>query len=111
MSLYTSGKEAGELRLEKHSIDNNLEVDKQALIAINRTGANSAIRLIKSERTKAVQPIKEYVIDKDHIGLLFVNGNFVKTLAHGRHGFWQFDNDIEVKTFDKNTLYFADEKR
>ncbi|TCI03993.1 slipin family protein [Corallincola luteus] len=96
-------KDAGEARLERISIDENVEVDENVLSLINRAGANTATRLIRSERTVPVKPIADLNVAKDHIGLLYINGQLVKRLAPGLHGFWQFDRTVELKSFDCKT--------
>lgn len=96
-------KDAGEIRLEKVSIDENIEVDDKALFLINRAGANTSTRLIKSERTVAIKPIADLNVVKDHVGLLYVNGQFIKRLASGQHAFWQFNHTVELKSFDCRT--------
>ncbi|KGJ96896.1 slipin family protein [Colwellia psychrerythraea] len=96
-------KDAGEIRLEKVSIDENIEVDDKALFLINRAGANTSTRLIKSERTVAIKPIADLNVVKDHVGLLYVNGQFIKRLAPGQHAFWQFNHTVELKSFDCRT--------
>jgi regulator of protease activity HflC (stomatin/prohibitin superfamily) len=96
-------KDAGEIRLEKLSIDENIEVDEKTFCLINRAGANTSTRLIKSERTVAVKPIADLNVAKDHVGLLYVNGRLIKRLAPGQHGFWQFNHAIELKSFDCRT--------
>jgi regulator of protease activity HflC (stomatin/prohibitin superfamily) len=96
-------KDAGEIRLEKVSIDENIEVDDKALFLINRAGANTSTRLIKSERTVAIKPIADLNVVKEHVGLLYVNGQFIKRLAPGQHAFWQFNHTVELKSFDCRT--------
>ena len=96
-------KDTGELRLETISIDDNLSVDEQLLFLINRAGANSASRLIRSSRTVAIKPIADVAVAKEHVGLLYVNGKFVRRLQAGQHAFWQFNHTIEVKAFDCRT--------
>jgi regulator of protease activity HflC (stomatin/prohibitin superfamily) len=96
-------KDAGELQLEKVSIAEHCEVDKSHLILIERAAANSPSRLIKSKQTKAISPLAEYIVEKDHLGLLYVNGQFVKRITSGKHGFWQFNHEVEVKAFDCKT--------
>jgi regulator of protease activity HflC (stomatin/prohibitin superfamily) len=96
-------KDTGEIRLEKVSIDENIEVDDKALFLINRAGANTSTRLIKSERTVAIKPIADLNVVKDHVGLLYVNGQFIKRLAPGQHAFWQFNHTVELKSFDCRT--------
>lgn len=96
-------KDAGDIRVERVSIDDNIELDEKTLVEINRAGANTASRLIRSERTVAIKPVADINIAKDHIGLLYVNGQLSKRLAPGSHGFWQFNHAIEVKSFDCRT--------
>lgn len=96
-------KEAGELRLEKLSIAENLEVDEKLLFLINRAGANTSSRLIRSNRTVAIKPIADLSIAKEHIGLLYINGQFKGKLVPGQHAFWQFNHAIELKSFDCRT--------
>ena len=96
-------KDAGELRLETLSIDDNLAVDEKLLFLINRAGANSASRLIRSSRTVAVKPIADVAVAKEHVGLLYLNGKFIRRLEPGQHAFWQFNHTIEVKAFDCKT--------
>ncbi|WP_199609636.1 slipin family protein [Flocculibacter collagenilyticus] len=93
-------KDAGDIRLERISIEEHIEVDSKTLSLINRAGANSATRLIKSERTIAVKPIANVNVEKDHVGLLYLNGQLFKKLAAGQHGFWQFNHTIELKSYD-----------
>lgn len=96
-------KDTGELRLETLSIDDNLSVDEELLFLIYRAGANSPSRLIRSSRTVAIKPIADVAIAKEHVGLLYVNGKFVRRLQAGQHAFWQFNHTIEVKAFDCRT--------
>ena len=96
-------QDAGDIRLEKVSIDEEIALDDKTLFLINRAGANTASRLIKSERTVAVKPIADLYVAKEHIGLLYVNGQLLKQLTSGHYGFWQFNHEIELKTFDCRT--------
>ena len=93
-------KESGEIRLDKVPLEDNIDVDEHALFLINRAGANIASRLIKNEQTVAIKPISDLYVSKNHIGLLYVNGQLVKQLTPGQHGFWQFNHTVEVKSFD-----------
>lgn len=93
-------KDAGDIRLDTLVVDEDLEVDEQLMFLINRAGANSASRLIRSERTVAAKPIADLMVTKDQEGLLYVDGKFIKRLSPGRHAYWQFNHDVELKTFD-----------
>ncbi|WP_339389788.1 slipin family protein [Vibrio neptunius] len=96
-------KDAGDIRLEKVTIDEEIEVEEQTLFLINRAGANTSSRLIRSESTIATKPIADLTVANDHVGLLYVNGQLLKRLAPGRHGFWQFNHSVELKSFDCRT--------
>ncbi len=96
-------KDAAELRLERIAIDENIEIDESTLRIINRAGANTASRLIHSRRSMAIKPIADLTVAKDHVGLLYVDGRFIRRLESGLHGFWQFNHLVELKTFDCRT--------
>jgi regulator of protease activity HflC (stomatin/prohibitin superfamily) len=96
-------KDAGEIRLERMSIDEDIAIDDKTFFLINRAGANTSSRLIRSERTVAVKPIADLNVAKNHIGLLYVNGQLTKRLEAGQHGFWQFNHTVELKSFDCRT--------
>ncbi|MEJ6473684.1 slipin family protein [Pseudoalteromonas piscicida] len=93
-------KDAGEIRLERIAIDNHIELDERTLFLINRAGANAASRLIRSDRTVAMKPIADLSVAAEHVGLLYVDGRFVRRLAPGQHAFWQFNHSITLKSFD-----------
>ncbi|WP_434339564.1 slipin family protein [Motilimonas cestriensis] len=93
-------RDAADFRVEKVSLDENIAVNESLLRAINRAGANQANRLIRSEHNKATQPIAEFQVAQDHIGLLYINGQLMNQLAAGRYGFWQFNHNVELKTYD-----------
>lgn len=97
-------KDAGDIRIETIAIDQHIAVDEHILFLINRAGANNASRLIRSESTVAIKPIADLTVKKDHIGLLYINGQLTKHLAPGQHGFWQFNHAIELKQFDCRTV-------
>jgi regulator of protease activity HflC (stomatin/prohibitin superfamily) len=94
-------KDAGEFRLEILSIENEIEVQDKLLQLIKRAGSNSTSSLIRSSNTVAVKPIADISIDKQHIGLLYIDGKLQKLLEPGQHGFWQLNRHVEVKTFDQ----------
>jgi regulator of protease activity HflC (stomatin/prohibitin superfamily) len=93
-------KDAGDCRLETLDISSALEVDMPLLQLIKRVGANSATTLIRSQYTQAIKPIAEISISKQHIGLLYVDGKWVRELSAGQYGFWQLNQHIEIKTYD-----------
>ena len=93
-------KDAGQVRLEKLSMEQDIALDEKTLCLINRAGANTSTRLIKSERTVAIAPVADFTIAQEHIGLLYVDGELMKTLTAGQYGFWQFNHKVQLKTFD-----------
>lgn len=96
-------KEAGDIRLDTLAIDEDIEVDDKLMFLINRAGANTSSRLIRSERTIATKPIADLTVTKDQEGLLYVDGKLIKRLSPGKHAYWQFNHDVELKTFDRRT--------
>lgn len=96
-------KEAGDIRLDTLAIDEDIEVDDKLMFLINRAGANTSSRLIRSERTIATKPIVDLTVTKDQEGLLYVDGKLIKRLSPGKHAYWQFNHDVELKTFDRRT--------
>ncbi|AUI87581.1 stomatin/prohibitin-family membrane protease subunit [Vibrio azureus] len=96
-------KEAGDIRLDTLPIEQDIAVDPQLMRLIHRAGINHASRLIRSDQTVATKPIAELNVKKDHQGLLYVDGQFIKRLSPGKHAYWQFNHDIELKTFDCRT--------
>jgi regulator of protease activity HflC (stomatin/prohibitin superfamily) len=94
-------KDAGEFRLETINIENHIEVQDKLLQLIKRAGSNSASGLIRSNNTVAVKPIADVNINKQHVGLLYIDGKLEKLLEPGQHGFWQLNKHVEVKTFDQ----------
>ncbi|MCV2886259.1 slipin family protein [Aestuariibacter sp. AA17] len=96
-------KDAGDIRLDTLVIDEDIEVDDKLMFLINRAGANTSSRLIRSERTIATKPIADLTVTKDQEGLLYVDGKLIKRLSPGKHAYWQFNHDVELKTFDRRT--------
>ncbi|QZO12888.1 slipin family protein [Pseudoalteromonas piscicida] len=93
-------QDAGEIRLDRIAIDSQIELNERILFLINRAGANTASRLIRSDRTVAMKPIADVSVAAEHVGLLYVDGRFVRRLAPGQHAFWQFNHSITLKSFD-----------
>lgn len=42
-------------------------------------------------------------VPSSHIGLLYINGEFIKVLEPGNYGFWKFNEAIQVKKIDTRT--------
>ena len=91
---------AGDIRIERVSLTDDIAVDNKTLQAINRAGANMASRLIRSNSTVAVQPVAQISVPNNHLGLLYINGELVRELTAGQYGYWQFNDVIDVRLFD-----------
>lgn len=89
--LYWRG--AVEVRVEVISIAEGCEVprDKVALLARARPG-----ELLKSV-TNAIVPVE---IADEHVGLLIVDGELVKTLKPGLYAYWKFNRSVKVEQVD-----------
>ena len=40
------------------------------------------------------------LVPQYHVGILYVDGDTVKTVTSGLHAYWQFDRDIRIELFD-----------
>lgn len=96
-------KDAGECHLEVINIEHHIEVPHGLFLQIQRSGCNTANKLICSDNTAAVKPVSEVLVDKQHIGLLYVDGRLERTLTPGQYGFWQLNHKVEVRTYDQRT--------
>ncbi|MBI3896996.1 MAG: slipin family protein [Gammaproteobacteria bacterium] len=82
-----------DVRIEVVKIDTDYEVprDKVALVARARAG-----ELLKAV-TDAVYPVE---VAEQFIGMLFVDGELIKTLKPGLYAFWKFNRNIKVEQVD-----------
>lgn len=96
-------KGVGDIRLDRIALDESIEVDETLLALINRAGANTAARLIRSEHSAAIKPIADLKVAKDHVGLLYANATLIKQLEPGQYGYWRFNDELELKSFDCRT--------
>ncbi|KDM93575.1 slipin family protein [Photobacterium galatheae] len=97
-------KDAGEFRLDIIDISQAVAVENSLLQLMKRAGANTSGSLIRSKNTVAVKPVADIHIDKQHIGLLYLDGKLEKTLSPGQYGFWQLNRQVEVKIYDQRSL-------
>ncbi len=102
-------KAAGELKLDRIDLSNQLTVQKDVLDEMRNRGLNLSSKLIASPSVVRRVPVLETQIPANHIGLMFVDGALEKTLQAGVYGFWQLYQKVEVKVFDlrKQTLEVA----
>lgn len=92
--------DAGDIRLDIIDISEQLQLDEAVLNAIRKVGANAGSKLLKSSRTQAITPVKEFLIPLEHAALLYVDGCYQHQLPPGRYGFWMFHKNVDVKTID-----------
>ncbi|WP_249199395.1 slipin family protein [Photobacterium sp. GJ3] len=97
-------KDAGEFRLDTIDISQSAALEDSLLQVMKRAGVNASTRLIRSKNTTAVKPVADIYIDKQHIGLLYLDGKLEKTLGPGQYGFWQLNRQVDVKIYDQRSL-------
>lgn len=96
-------KDAGDVTLETISMVENIEVPHHILKEITRLEANAPQSSHDGEQSNGIAAIAEVLVAPHYIGLLYINGEFIRTLPPGHHGFWQLNDDIELKSFDTRT--------
>jgi len=79
--------EAGPWRVETIAVPDSLEVPEQLSRRLAAFGA--------------VDRVKRFGVEEGQIGLLFVDGAFVRTLEPGQHCFWNIGRTALVKVVDR----------
>ncbi|KZN45476.1 slipin family protein [Pseudoalteromonas luteoviolacea] len=103
-------QDAGDIHLERVDISNDFYVDEKTLKLIEKAGLNLASKLIRTAKTTVCKPVYQIQIERDHVGLLFVDNKLVQELPAGKYGVWQFGREIELKTFDSKKVSAEDAK-
>jgi len=82
-----------EVKVEVQNIEKDYEVaqDKVSLIAYSRLG------IVGSKILEAVLPVQ---VADQHVALLFVDGELVKTLKAGLYVFWKYNRKVTVESVD-----------
>lgn len=82
-----------DIRIETQNIEQDFEVakDKMSLLAYKRLGT------VGSKILDAILPVE---VKDQYIGLLFVDGELVKTLKAGLYVFWKFNRKVAVEHVD-----------
>jgi regulator of protease activity HflC (stomatin/prohibitin superfamily) len=82
-----------DIRIETQNIerDYQVEADKMALLAYKR------LATLGNHVVEAVLPVE---VAAQHIGLLFIDGELVKTLKPGLYVFWKFNRKVAVEYVD-----------
>lgn len=79
--------------VERHDLTQGLEIDRTAhRQLVERGDAKTNILM-----TRAVMSSK---VDIGHVGLLYIDGEFVKTLPAGIYSFWRFDREFKIVSVD-----------
>lgn len=90
-ALYWKG--VVETVVERYDLNDSLVIEKRA----NRQLLNYTDVRSKAILTRAVLISR---IDASHMGLLYIDGEFVETLPAGVHAFWRFDREFKVESVD-----------
>jgi regulator of protease activity HflC (stomatin/prohibitin superfamily) len=93
-------KAGGNLRLERVSLNETLALPRKLLLEMKHRGVNTALKLIAGPGSVKRVPVLDVQVAAQHLGMLFVDGELVRTLSPGQYGFWQLSNKVEVKQFD-----------
>ncbi|MFK8082470.1 MAG: slipin family protein [Granulosicoccus sp.] len=90
-ALYWKG--LVETVVERYDLTSSLSIDKQ----VNRQLFDHADARSKAILTRAVTISR---IEAGHIGLLYIDGEFITTLPAGVHAFWRFEREFKVVVVD-----------
>lgn len=91
LALYWKG--VVETVVERYDLSAGMSIDKQ-------TSRQLFQRVDVTTRSILTRAVVTNRIDSGHIGLLYIDGEFVSTLSPGVHTFWRFDRDIKVEQVD-----------
>lgn len=83
-----------EVRVDVVPIDNDYEVPKDKIDLIARARSAELLRAV----TNTVYVAE---VDDEFVGLLFVDGELVKTLLPGLYAYWKFNRSIKVEQIDR----------
>lgn len=89
--LYWKGPHDIRIEIQNIERDYQVEADKMALLAHKR------LTTLGNHVVEAVLPVE---VAAQHIGLLFIDGELVRTLKSGLYVFWKFNRKIAVEYVD-----------
>ena len=89
--LFTRGVQ--QMRVERFEIVDNLDVNERLAKRL-LTGSDALLKPIVDK------VIHARVVPQGHIGLLYVDGELVRSLAPGYHAFFAVDRDVSIDLFD-----------
>jgi len=89
--VYWKGPVA--VRVELVDIGAEMAVPEPLMRALAQPVSTSLLR-------EAAAAIVQREVPAASVGLLFVNGRFVRTLEPGVHGFWKFQRSVQVEVMD-----------
>ncbi len=79
--------------VERYDLNDGLAIDKQANRQLfERADARTNVILARAVITSR--------IEAGHIGLLYIDGEYVASLPAGVHAFWRFDREFKVEVVD-----------
>ena len=79
--------------VERYDLDDGLAIDKQANRQLfERVDARTNAILARAVFTSR--------IETGHIGLLYIDGEYIASLSAGVHAFWRFDREFKVEVVD-----------
>ena len=79
--------------VERYDLDDGLTIDKQANRQLfERVDARTNAILARAVFTSR--------IETGHIGLLYIDGEYIASLSAGVHAFWRFDREFKVEVVD-----------
>jgi len=79
--------------VERYDLDDGLTIDKQANRQLfERVDARTNAILARAVFTSR--------IETGHVGLLYIDGEYVSSLPAGVHAFWRFDREFKVEVVD-----------
>ena len=85
-------KDSGELRIEIIDISNEFQLTAMQMNAMSRIDAGL--------RDATKEAISVFIVPEGSIGLVNVEAAFVHTAGPGRHAFWRFGRQVEMKVVE-----------
>ncbi|MCE2029054.1 slipin family protein [Sessilibacter corallicola] len=92
-TLYVTWKGSQDIKVKVLSLSEGYQVPDQYVPIIGSVRRSGNLR-------KHADAILFTDVPEGHIGLLYVDGKFEKTLANGWYGFWKYNHLIAIKLID-----------
>ena len=88
-------KDAADIRVEVLNTTEQLEVPAHVLVRLARPREDLALVKARNRYVKVVE------IEDSHVGMLEVDGQFVRTLPSGLYAYWTFNHIVRVEQVDQ----------